>query len=178
MEFHLTEFHFCFCSQTALTEFRRLCNPLPSTHKTQYLTSLSGMTVGTTRRMLAACAIERQQSWTHCTAGDVCKCGTENAYLPHGGPCQCIWDPGTRMFNGKFPFAPTHMALNFFLPGISHMGIPGKFPRFGNFPTFGNFLSRGSFLNSRPIGNSLFLSAHILDFQTILCIRKLVLLDF
>ena len=79
------------------------------------------------------------------------------------------------MFNGKFPFPPSRMASNFSLPGISRTGIPGKFPRFGYFPSFRYFPSCGNHVNSRPMENSRFLSAHISDFQSVFCVRKLVL---
>ena len=67
------------------------------------------------------------------------------------------------MFNGKFLFSPSHMASNFCLRGISHMGIPRKFPRFGNFLSLGNFPFCGNVGNSCLTGHSHFLSAHISD---------------
>ena len=75
----------------------------------------------------------------------------------------------TRDVQREIPVPSLPHGLNFSLPGISHTGIPGKFPRFGNFPSCGNFG------NSHPTGNSCFLGAHTLDFQSIFCVGKLVL---
>ena len=89
--------------------------------------------------------------------------------------CYCCMKFVAGMLNGKFSFPPSRMASNFSLPGISRMGVPGKFPRFGNFPSFENFPSCGNYGNSRPMKNFRFLSAHISDSQSVFCIRKIVI---
>ena len=53
------------------------------------------------------------------------------------------------------------------------MGIPGKLARFGNFLSFGNFPSCGNLGNSRPKGDSRFLSAHISDFKLFFALESL-----
>ena len=55
------------------------------------------------------------------------------------------------IFNGKFSFTPSYMALNFSLPGMFHVKISRQFPKVGNFWSFGNlaccrkFQSTGNF---------------------------------